>query len=436
MNKKTLIKNLNNLKPVFIAIILLVGLSFATANNWTAPNVNNDNTAGPIHEGYSSPSQEKTGSLTVAGLINTAHSPVVTFSPFTAGSQSLDVITNFNGPLNLFGVLNGSGISSDTPLCTNSSGKIKLCADKVIFEPVQDVYYSATNAITFTGTVTGAVKYDIDPLLSCTTTATSGTNWANGTTLTGTSSSYPVTFNNWGVYVLSMDCTNNKTYSTTITIKGKIVSQTTWGTNPTVMGTQNGFTGTQKYFFSTSKVIEIRAQGGGAGGSGTNPVNNGGSDGMAAFAHVTTNASWTPNSTGSGNPIGAKYNSGASLVHAGGGYALYAQGPTQYAKGGDKITYATELSNVTKSNGGNPAGSNGGCPGSTPTSCSHNEAGAGGYSSYGGQVSGAGGGGAYVSGTYTMPANNYLYIYNGDWGSGAGDGGKDGVSANLIVEWK
>lgn len=421
MNKKTLLKSLNNLKPLLVAIVLLVGLSYVSAVPWNEPDAGSTNTKASIDEG--TPNQEKLGSLTIASLINSAHGPVVTFSPFGVGSSSVSATSNFYGPLNLFGVFDSSA-SADTPICTDKDGKVKLCSDKILFSPVSSVYYSPTLTTSQTvvfpsGGVDGAVSYSIDPAYSCTTNHNASTDWAqtdwpNGTTLSGSNSNYTVHFSDWGTYVLPIDCTNGKSYSVTIDVKGKIKPITS---------------SNQKFLFPSSKELEIRAQGGGGDDGGTNSSGcYGNVDGLSAFAHVTGSGTWTPNAISSPSNDGADYNSGANIVHAGGGY-----GPTSssscYGKGGDYKTYGSGTSSVTVRNGGTSSGSNGGCPGSN-LSCPNQDAdGTGGYGQRGG------GGGAYVSLRYTISSGGYLHVYNG------GQVGNQGVSgsakqAALIVEWK
>lgn len=424
MNTKTLLKNLNNIKPVFVAIVLLVGISFVAATTWSVPDINGTNTGAPINQG--TPNQTKQGSLTVGALVNSAHAPIVTFSHLRVGSSSLDTVSsNFYGPLNLFGVFDNTA-SADMPLCTNSQGKVKLCSDKVQFSAVNGSYYSPTlttsQTVSFpSGGVNGAVSYSIDPAYSCTTVqakdaitnnTTTDTTWPNGTTLTGSNSGYNITFNRWGSFILGITCTNGKTYSTTIDIKGKIKP-----TNSSV----------QKFLFSNAKSIEIKAIGGG-GDDGTlsSGVCSGVTDGLPAFAHVTSSSSWTPNS---GNNSLGGYVSGANVIHAGGGYGP-ANGINCYGKGGDYVTYSSSASNITRRNGVTSLGSNGGCPGSNPTSCNTNaDDGAGGYGQRGG------GGGSYASLVYQIPSSNYLYVYNG---GGVGSQGTPGSAkpASLIVEWK
>lgn len=416
MNKKNLLKNLNNAKPVLVATMLLLGLGLAGAVSWTTPNTGGANTKAPIDEGTAG--QVKTGALTVGALVNSAHGPVVTFSPFSVGSSSLAATSNFYGPLNLFGVFDNSA-SDDMPLCTDSNGKVKICSDKIIFEPVSNVYYSPTLTTSQTvgfpsGGVDGAVSYSIDPAYSCKTIPTANTDWPDGTTLTDSSSNYPVHFDAWGTYTLSMGCTNGKTYSVTIDIKGKIKP----------ISNSN-----QKFLFPSAKTIEVKAQGGGADDGGiSSGVCFGNVDGLSAFAHVTSSGTWSPNAISSPSNDGADYSSGANIAHAGGGY-----GPTNtnncFGKGGDYTTYSNSATSVTVRNGSSSAGSNGGCPGSNPSCQNQDGDGTGGYGQRGG------GGGAYVSLKYNIASGNYLHVYNG---GGVGTQGTPGSAkpASLIVEWK
>lgn len=433
MNKKTLLKKLNNIKPVLVAIVLLVGLSFVNAVPWTAPT--GSNTSAPIDEG--TPNQEKIGQLTVGALANSAHGPVVTFSPFRAGSASLDVTSNFYGPLNLFGVFDSSA-TADMPLCTDSNGKVKLCSDKILFAPVSSVYYSPTlttsQTVSFpSGGVTGAVTYSIDSAYSCTTVqakdaitnnTTTDTTWPNGTTLTGSNSSYNVTFNRWGSFILGITCTNGKSYTATIDIKGKIKPVNGWSV--------------QKFTFTSNRQLEIKAQGGGGGPSSY--YNNGyscamSSGGGPAYAHITTASTWTPNS---GNyrsylaPFYGKYDSGANTVHAGGGYAtdeLYSSGCR--GDGGSYTTYSSSATSVTVRNGATAKGSSGGCPGSSPASCDPKyQDGSGGYGNIGG------GGGSYVSLKHAINSGENLFVLNAPSSYAGTYNLNSPKPASLIIEWK
>jgi len=437
--KNILMKKINTLKPLIFSLILLGSLGVALANGpaWSVPPTTGDSLP-PVNEGTAL--QDKKGTLSVGTLLNTAFSPLVTYSPFHAGivkfhpfESILEVETNFYGPLNLYGIVD-TNATTEKPLCTRGDGRVRLCSD-VDFEPVQDIYYTDTNTVTFptsTG-VTGAVKFAIPGAVTCTTVQTSGTTWPNGTNLSGSSSSYAVKFYDWGRYTLTMNCNNNKAYSVTIDIKGKII--------PAADGTP------KKFLFTQSKVLEIKAQGGG-GASGRTYTNNylycsGGSDGRSAYAHVTTSSTWN-SSSGSLYTRPALYESGANLVHVGGGFgpagAAYSANFNNYSdftvsnesqcfgSGGSKLSYNSNMSSVTATNGGDARGHQGGCPGANLTSCTSSMDGYGGYGEKGG------GGGAYVSGLYTIAANNYLYVFKG--AAAHSTMGTAPKPASIIIEWK
>jgi hypothetical protein len=316
----------------------------------------------------------------------------------------------------LFGVLNGSGISSDTPLCTNSSGKVKTCSQGVLFEHVLPAYYTDTNVLTYpsgSSKVKGYVKYALDSSVTCKalpeTGTLSGTDWGNNTTLTGSNNAYAVTFDNWGSYALQIKC-NGKTYTANIDIKGKLI--------PTV------YSQVQTFQFPTARTLQIKAQ---AGGSEAGGVNSGGCysgvDGLSAFAHTTSSGSWTPSSQNSNNQ-GANYDSGANIMHVGGGVSPINSGGSCYGYGGTKVRAGSGTTSVTTKYGGNSYGSSGGSGGDGDSS---NTDGDGGYGNRGG------GGGAYMSVSYNISANNYLHLYQG---GGVGTGASAGKRGYVIVEWK
>lgn len=418
--KNTLMQKLNTLKPIFIVVILLAGFVAVSAIKWEDPSA--DHAGPPILEGGNA--QQKTGQLTFSSLINMAHGPVVSYSPVYVGlaSANIEAKTSFFGKLNLFNLVDPN-TTTNLPLCTGTDGKVKTCSQGVLFEHVLSAYYTDNNVLTYpTGSnkVKGYIKYEIDSSVSCTTIAKSGTDWAGGTTLTGSNSSYAVTFDNWGTYALQISCTNSKTYTTNIDIKGRL--------KPTA------YSQVQKFLFPSARTLEVKAQGGGAASGGiistTNPTScYGGGDGLPVFAHVTTSSSWSPNAV-SGSNTGARYNSGANVVHAGGGYDPYSTysmgrrftGVECFSAGGDFVV--NNLSSGTTKYGGRATSSTGGVPGS---GLGHGTDGTGAYGNRGG------GGGAYASGLYNISANNYIYLYNG---GPIGSGGTASKPSSIIVEWK
>lgn len=422
---------LNKIKPIFVATLLLVGFAFVAANSWTAPTANPKivNTKPPVDQGTLN--QEKTGALTVGTLTNLAYAPVVTYGPFYVGildgSNYQEADTTFYGKLNLIKVMSDAGTyTTAQPLCTNYLGKVKVCSQDVLFEPVQEVYFTTTNVLTYpSGGVTGAVRYKIDSALTCTTISTSGTSWSGGTTLTGSNSNYSVSFNDWGTYILSMSCSvggsNPKTYSAVISVKGKVV--------PTAHNS------VQKFQFPTARTLDIFAQGGGALAATSSGTCSNGSDGLSSFAHVTSSSSWSPNSYGGSNQ-GASYNAGANVVQVGGGIAPINWGSSHCGQsygtegdGGNVIS--NNLSVSTVHSGGVPSGGGGGCPGSFlgTSGCSLTEDGSGGTWIYGG------GGGAYASGKYNISANNYLYLYQGS-GVGSSSTSNNGKQGYIYAEFQ
>lgn len=446
-----------NLKSGLIAIILLVGISLAGANSWSNPTADpkNANSAAPINEGTIG--QEKYGSITIGGGYNMSHAPVVTYSPLhvglNTGSTNLEADTSFYGKLNLLKLVDLNNTSNDQPLCATFEGKVKVCSQGVVFEPVQDVYYTTHSAGTISfpsGGVTGAVKYEVDPALTCTTKATSNTDWGAGTTITGSNNNYSIKFNDWGKYTISMDCgvsgsSTKKTYSVVITIKGKAVATPGSGVN--------------KYRFPNNATLYFSLQGGGASGISATPTSTSclyGGDGLSSFAHITSSSTWTPNSQSSSN-TGATYNSGANVAHAGGGvgaqkiatknhviYDYYGfgkheycgpagQGNGQQGKGGNVIINNLSGSSAKSGSDASLNNSSGGCPGSKLSGCSSNQEGKGGDGKVGYYGLG-GGGGSYVIGNKTVNANDYVYLYAAGTVAGSSSG-YDGKAGFAQFEW-
>lgn len=437
--KNTLMQKLNTLKPLFIAFILLAGFVAVSAIKWETPlnDPSKDHAGPPILEGGNT--QEKTGQLTFASLTNIAHGPVVSYSPLYVGiyddkktptdkSDDIDIVASskFFGKLNLFNIVDPTA-TTDLPLCTDTNGKVKTCSQGVLFEHVLPAYYTDTNVLTYpsgSSKVKGYVKYEIDPSVTCNALPASGTlnktDWGNNTSLTGSNNSYAVTFDDWGSYALQISCTNGKTYTANIDIKGKLI--------PTV------YSQVQTFQFPTARTLQIKAQASGSEAGGLNGNTcYGGADGLPSFVHVSSSSSWTPNSTSSNNK-GATYQSGANIIHAGGGTSPINSGGSCYGHGGTFVQAGSSTTGVTTKYGYNSYGSSGGAGGSGiaigydgGNTYDSNTYGGGGYGNRGG------GGGSYVSASYTIAANNYIYLYQA---GGVGSGGSAGKKGFVTVEWK
>lgn len=445
--KNTLIKKINTLKPLLFAVLLLAGFIVVSANNWSAPSSapTSNNSSAPINEG--TPSQEKKGVLTLGGLLNMAHGPIVTYSPFVVGDANNAAKASFYGNLNLFGIIDTSD-NSDKPLCTMSNGKVKICSQGVLFEPVKTVYYTDQNNTTFptsTG-VTGAVKYNIDQSVSCTTVATTNTNWANGTTLTGSNNSYSVIFYDWGEYDLRINCTNNKSYVSRIFIKGRGDA-----TPSGLVGKDSNqfkyYYNALKLYFSSDRTLQIKLVGSGA--SGVNAISSGcksGIDGEISFAHVTTDANWdgyhygnsfyaSPNVAIVDGGKSAKYVS-PGLGAGCGSYTFKAGvGGTVLWKSGSLNTYlGSSLSGYNAGTGSSTP--KGGCSGAHGHVYNQPDVGCTDYGS-GATLSGqgyGGGGAAYVDGMWNIKAGEYLYLF-ATQGAGSASTGEQGVYGRASVEW-
>lgn len=431
---------INKIKPVLVATLLLVGFVFVAANNWSAPTANpiNSNTKAPVDEGTDL--QEKAGTLTVGALSNTAYSPVVTYGPLYVGindgTNYQEASTTFYGPLNLIKVFSDAGNTTNAPLCTTWQGKVKVCSQDVTFEPVQEVYYTATYTSSTTvsfpsGGFTGYVRYKIDPALTCTTISTNNTSWDSVTTLTGSSNNHAVTFTDWGTYQLSMSCSvggaNPKTYSVVMHIRAKIA--------PTA------YNSVQSFKFPSQRTLTVYAQAGGATGSSNSGTCANGVDGNYSFVHASSSSSWSYSTSGYGS---YGYDSGANLVQVNGGIAPKNWGSNHcgqsmgdYGIGGPVET--NNLSSKTSYSGGNPGSfyggaETGGCPGSLlGTNCNGSDPGTGGTwsSGYGG------GGGAYASGLYQIAQNNYVHVLQGAEATfGSISSMQKGKAGSVLIEFE
>lgn len=404
-------KILNNLKTIFVAVLFFVGVSYVVS--YTSPS--STPAGGLVDEG--TPDQAKEGILMLGGLLNTGFSPIVTHGDLYVGlsSQNVEADSRFFGDVYLPNLANGS---NNQPICSDVNGQIKLCGQGVIFEPVQDVYYTPTNQVYYS-TVTGAVSYKIDPSVSCQTVATSGTSWGT-TTLNGTNTNYSVTFSDWGKYTLSMNCSNSKTYSVTINVKGKIIPTST--------------NSIERFFFSTTRTLELDIVGAGGSGLDVKYSCQSGDDGFPSFSHITNSNSWTGNS------------STANLMSVEGGHGpvRWGSGCTGFpnnvlGEGGKIVVNSSNISQsvITRQGWGEPITWNnrtgkGGCPGSVATqyeaqSGCTSKPGSGGRGDHGG------GGGAYMSGKHLISSGNYLYLYVG---GSVGSGSTASQPGSIVVEFQ
>src|SRR5574343_45562 len=385
----------NNLKSFLLAVVMLTGLTLVTAQRvWkdaptgTAPanNVPGLFTTGPED-------QEKKGQLITSGIINNS-GDFISFANFDVGGKfgSWDPKT----PAYLFGdtyfLKTKFGNSGENELCVDPEGKVKVCSKKIIFKPVNDKYYTSNNVVSFpSGGVTGYVTYDIDPGLSCSRVAKTGTDWSSGL-ISGKSASYAVKFYDWGTYDLQIACGSN-TFTATIKVGGRII--------PTTVGSNVSYTlnlGATRNAY----VYAIGAGGSAAleGGSCTT-----GYDGRETTVKIGV----------VGTP--------ATIVYAGGGKGAEAGIVSgcnpRNGSGGSVVT--NNLTSKTSNNGYSGSADLGGCSGAPDEDNKLNTCNSGGgnlpYGKGGAGTTGSndygGGGGAYASGYYNLPATGTLTVYLG-----------------------
>lgn len=408
-----------NIKSLILALVLLVGISFATAqgvwNDATNTPGNNSGIFGPITDGPET--QEKDGQLITSGIINNSGA-LVSYANLAVGyddSVNHDYTSFYNKtPAYLFGDTffqkNKAPTGNESQLCVNPEGRVKIC-NSVDFKAVAPVYYTNTNVTSYptgSGKVTGYVSYKIGTGQSCTTVATTGTDWAGGQTISGTNTNKAVVFNDWGTYDMKITC-DGVTYTATIKIGGKII--------PTNAGSSTKYT----LNLGASRIATIYAIGG--GGSGANETGScvTGFEGSASSIKI-----------GSTN-----------IVNVGSGFGATAgitSGCTpKVGSGGNVITNTLSASSP---NGGY-SGSNekGGCSGMPDSNNNLNTCNSGGtvlpYGK-GGTGSGVdakgGGGGSYVVGNYTLPATGTLTTFVGI-GGGKGGSTPKGQDGYISITW-
>jgi hypothetical protein len=386
----------------------LIGISFATAQGvWNeaqgTPPAKNVST--PLNEG--SNDQEKTGQLVTSGIINSS-GDFITYANLYVGGNG------YKTPAYLFGdtyfkKMTRSG-ATENRLCLNPEGQVKACND-VSFKAVEPVFYTNTNLTKFpSGGVNGYVSYKIGQNEYCTTSSLSNTDWG-GKTLVGVENRVAVNFSDWGTYNLKITCAGIE-YTTTIKIGGKITPSTT-GTNINY-----------NLDLATSRSAQIILIGGGASGSnGSEDHCITGYDGGSTFVKI---GSTTIANVGGGGKSVAGTVSGCKPVSGSGG----------------RVASGTQLSNVYSNDGYEGNKELGGCSGAPDANNDLNTCNnSGNVLPYGKAGAGAdgvngrgGGGGAYIKGSYTLPASGTLTVFVG---SAGGNGGRtpQGQNGYISIEW-
>jgi hypothetical protein len=420
-----------NIKSLIFVFILLVGVTLATAQGvWTdAPKgtAPNNNIFGPITIGDEN--QEKSGQLVTSGIINNS-GDFITYADLSVGNSS------YKTPAYLFGdvflpkmVLAGN---AENQLCLSPEGKVKVCRD-ISFKAVSPIYYTKNNVVTFptsTG-VDGYVSYKIGQSQSCTTVNKTNTNWG-GQTLIGTDANKKVTFSDWGTYDLQINC-DGVVYTTTIKIGGKII--------PTTVDAAIKY----NLNLGASRPAYIYVVGAGGGAS------------LETFRSYACQGQGTciervcVQATVGGN-TNVKIGS-TTLVSVNGGKGAQTGSPSscpfQVGNGG---TVAVNTLSSNYSNSGY-AGDQfvGGCNGKPDSNNNLNTCSTNGHGTilpYGRGGSGlkgqdisknqygdrAGGGGAYASGEYTLPATGTLTTFVGAAG-GKGGTTPEGQNGYISIEW-
>lgn len=432
-------KIIKNTKPLFIAVVLLAGFWFAYASIWINPKSDPlvENTKPPVD--MATEEQEKEGRLDVGTIVNNSISDdgsFVTLGNFMNGAVGWSL--NYTPPAVFYGDVNFFNFKNTqakpTKLCSNQ-GFLKKCQGNVKFIANAERYETAVNVVSYPSSnrVTGSVFYQIPVGQECTVIGTNGTSWTTGTKLSGTNLNYSVTFNDWGTYTLAMNCGSEKP-EVTIAVGGKIET------------VNSG----QEYSFNlnlgSSRQATVTAFGAGspgidsdANGSCTTVVESEGS-----YASIGSTTIFDMN--------GAKRGLGGVSVSST-RKSICSPGESE---GGTIKTNALTGSSVAKGNYGTVGRDSGytygGCSGIGISACDRSgytgsiknfsDHGKGGSSQAKGKYglsnrtgnhgyAVAGAGGAYITGSYTLPATGTLKVYAGrSGGSGIGVGpypsGRDG----------
>lgn len=397
-----------NIKSLLFVFMLLVGVTLTTAQGvWSNPQAGTppaNNIAGPINA--EDDNQEKSGPLVTSGIINNS-GDFISYANLYVGSGS------YKTPAYLFGdtyfkKMTRSG-ATENRLCLNPSGEIKVCND-VDFKAVDPIYYTSNNITKFpTGGVTGYVSYKIGQNEWCTSSNLTNTDWG-GRTLVGVESKVAVKFSDWGTYDLKITCAGIE-YVATIKIGGKII--------PTTAGGNINYT----LNLGTSRPATFKLIGGGASGASETGSCNTGYDGGSSYVKI---GSTTIANVGGGGKAVAGIISGCNPSVGAGG----------------RVASGTQLSNVYANDGYSGVVSTGGCSGAPDANNDLNTCNSGGkVLPYGNAGSGldvngrGGGGGAYITGTYTLPATGTLTTFVGPLGGKGRGATPDGQNGYISIEW-
>lgn len=435
-----------NLKPLFVAVLLLVGFWFAYASIWLNPTSDPlvENTKPPVD--LATKEQEKEGRVEIGSVLSNSidgDGSFVTIGNFINGAVGWSL--NYTPPAVFYGDVNFFSFkniqSKPTKLCTNQ-GFLKKCQGNVKFVANQERYETAVNVVSYPSTnkIVGSVFYQIPTGQECTTIATSGTNWTTGTKLSGTNLNYSVTFDGWGTYTLAMNCGAEKP-EVTIVVGGRIET------------VNSGQEYTLNLNLGSSRQATITAFS--AGSPGVDSDRNGSCNsnqavnGEASYASIGSTTIFRLGGAKGG--VGGLDKTKNTGIQSGPNKGICSPIP---AEGGTIVTNNLSSSPSTKRGyTGTMATDNGytygGCSGIGESACdktgysgaikSFSDHGKGGSSqakgaygfSNGNGYAVAGAGGAYATGSYTLPATGTLKVYAGkSGGSGIGSGpypsGRDG----------
>lgn len=428
-----------NLKPLLVAVLLLVGFWFAYASIWTNPTSDPlvENTKPPVD--LATKEQEKDGRVEFGSVLSNSidgDGSFVTIGNFINGAVGWSL--NYTPPAVFYGDVNFFSFkniqSKPTKLCTNQ-GFLKKCQGNVKFVANQERYETAVNVVSYPSTnkIVGSVFYQIPIGQECTTIGTSGTNWTTGTKLSGTNLNYSVTFDGWGTYNLAMNCGSEKP-EVTITVGGRIETVNSGQEYTLNLNLGSTRQATVTAFSAGSPGVDsdknsecfslVNGEDSYASIGSTTIFRLGGAKGGVGGVHVTSNSKKT---CGSGlaeggvvltnnlsNSIIAKGHAGTTAINSG------------YTYGGcsgigvsacDQSGYSGTIKSFSDHGKGGSSQAKG------PFGLS-NRTGNHGYAV-------AGAGGAYATGSYTLPATGTLKVYAGkSGGSGIGSGpypsGRDG----------
>lgn len=403
-----------NTKTLLIALFFLVGITGATAQGvWFDPTSSpiGNNIFGPVTDGNEG--QEKQGMLITSGIINNVGDFNV-LKELSVGFNDTNANISHKTPAYLFGDTYFKkaiiGSNNENQLCVDPEGNVKVCND-VDFKAVQSVYYTNTNVVSFptsTG-VTGYVSYKIGNGQSCTTIATSGTDWAGGQTINATNTNKAVKFNDWGSYDLQMTCAG-VTYTANVKIGGKII--------PTAVNTSTNYT----LNLGANRLAQVITIGAGASGASETGSCVTGYDG--GYSLVKIGSSVIAHVSGGSKPTAGIVSGCTPKVGTGGGIL------------------ANQLSSSFANNGYDGVVSVGGCSGQPDSNKNINTCNSGGQVlPYGMAGSGVdvdgrgGGGGAYLSGVYTLPATGTLTTFVGERGGKGRSSAPYGQNGYVSIIW-